>query len=106
VVYGDKYERGFLPFLFGIMTRVSHWSHDGYAGDIKDIYFKDITVTVDNGKVPPSEITIYNTDNPSVIDNIHFDNVVINGEKVNFEGMNITVGNGVGNVYIDGKKVN
>lgn len=104
-IYDDP-QRGYLPFLFGIMTRVSHWSHDGYAGDIKDIYFKDITVTVDNGKVPPSEITIYNTDNPSVIDNIHFDNVVINGEKVNFEGMNITVGNGVGNVYIDGKKVN
>ena len=104
-IYNDP-KNGFLPSLFGIMTRVSHWSHDGYAGDIKDIYFKDITVTVDNGNVPPSEITIYNTDNPSVIDNIHFDNVVINGKKATFNDINIAVGDGVDSVYFDGEKVN
>lgn len=104
-VYSDP-KNGVLPSLFGVMTRVSHWSYDGYAGDIKDIYFKNITVTVDNEKVPPSEIIIYNTDTPSVIDNIHFENIVINGTKVNFEDMNMTIGDGVGMVYVDGKKVN
>ena len=99
-------KNGFLPQLFAVMTKVNHWSYDGYAGDIKDIYFKDITVTVDNGKVPPSEITIYNKEKPSVIDNINFENIVINGKKITYDDMNISVGDGIGSIYFDGKKVN
>ncbi len=95
----------YLPTLFGIMTRVSHWSNDGYAGDIKDVYFKNITVTVDSGAVPPSEITIYNKDNLSVIDNVNFDNIVINGKKIAFDELEISIDNGVGNVYFDDTKV-
>ena len=99
-------QNGFLPSLFTLISGVTHWSCDSFAGDMKDIYFKDITVTVDSGAVPPSEITFRDKDKPTVIDNIHFDNIVINGKKVDFDGLNINVDDGIGKIVFDGSRVN
>lgn len=67
-----------LGRLFEMNIRHNVWSHDTIRGKINDIFFKNITFT---GSTSPKSILI-GLDNQHLIQNIIFENVIINGKKI------------------------
>ena len=55
------------------------WSHDDVTGNIAEVRFKNIYVTTEDGRIPPSNIAAA-ADNTEITD-ILFENVFVNGVK-------------------------
>ena len=68
-----------MPLLFTILTIHTMWSHDDVTGNIADVRFKNIYVTTEDGRIPPSNIAAA-ADNTEITD-ILFENVFVNGVK-------------------------
>ena len=72
-------DENWMPFLFVVATQRTMYSTDDCTGNIYDVFFKDIYVTDEAGRTPPSYIAANAPD--TIINGVHFDNIVINGKK-------------------------
>lgn len=72
-------DENWMPYLFVVATQRTMYSTDDCTGNIRDVFFKDIYVTDEAGRTPPSYIAANAPD--TIIDGVHFDNIVINGKK-------------------------
>lgn len=72
-------DENWMPFLFVVATQRTMYSTDNCTGNIYDVFFKDIYVTDEAGRTPPSYIAANAPD--TIINGVHFDNIVINGKK-------------------------
>ena len=68
-----------MPLLFTILTIHTMWSHDDVTGNISGVRFKNIYVTTEDGRIPPSNIAAA-ADNTEISD-IFFENIFVNGVK-------------------------
>ena len=72
-------DENWMPYLFVVATQRTMYSTDDCTGNIHGVFFKDIYVTDEAGRTPPSYIAANAPD--TIIDGVHFDNIVINGKK-------------------------
>ncbi len=92
-------DENYMPFLFVVATQRTMYSKDDYTGNIRDIYFKNITVTDEAGRTPPSIVRANAPD--TFVDGVYFSNIVINGKKVeSLEEMKLETGERVYNVSV------
>ena len=84
----------YTPIPFTVTTGATMWSIDTHAGNVFDISFEDINITTPNGLMPQGS-SIYSKENTSLIKNICFKNILINGKKCQFDDLNLHIGNNV-----------
>lgn len=94
-----------MPVWFMLTSGVTMWSIDNYSGDMRNIYFKDISITSYDDKIPQgSKIT------PDIkyskIDGVYFENITINGKKCDSDMLGIKICDGAYNIFLDGKIIN
>ena len=65
----------YLPYLFSIIIRQNFYSKDQELGNVRNIVFKDISVT---GKMPPS--LFRGADKEHTVEGVQIDNLVVNGQ--------------------------
>lgn len=96
-VYVNKNEKH-MPMLFVISTIHTMWSTDDKTGNIENVYFKNITVTTEDGRIPSSYVSADAKD--TTVSGIHFENVVVNGKRMtSLEELNFRIGS-VGEITI------
>ncbi|MGN1121263.1 MAG: glycosyl hydrolase family 28 protein [Eubacteriales bacterium] len=83
-------DENFMPSLFILVTLRTIYSRDDITGNISGVHFKDISVTTEDGRVPPSCIAATAPD--TLIENIVFENIIINGKACKtLDALNLTV---------------
>ncbi len=79
-----------MPELFTVITVRTIYSNDDHTGNIKNIRFKNISVTTEDGRMPHSFIGA--TAKESSIADIFFENITLNGKKItSIDDMNLSV---------------
>ena len=87
----------YMPTLFAIVIGKNMWAIDDESGNLKNIYFKDIAVTTEDGRVPKnSRISV--RDGKDRIDGVFFENITVNGEKCNMDTIIEKVDSGAKNI--------
>lgn len=93
-----------VPPLLGLTAGVTMWSIDDYCGSMRDIYFKDIKITADEDIVFSGGM-IHPDENFGTISNVYLENFTLNGKKLAFNCLGITVDDRVTDVFCDGNRV-
>lgn len=80
-----------MPELFTVITIRTIYSHDEYTGNISGVRFKNIEVSTEDGRIPPSRVCAMAPD--TEISDIVFENIRVNGQKCEtLESLNVSVG--------------
>ena len=91
----------YTPVPFMLTAGVSIWSIDDYCGNMKNIRFKDISITAYDGvslvggKIKPDETS-------GSISGVYFENITLNGKKCGFEEFDLEISQTVKDVIFDG----
>lgn len=93
-----------VPVPFVLASGVTMWSIDDYAGDMHNIYFKNIKITT-HKRVFPQGSMILSKDEKSIISSVYFENITINDKPCDFDMIDIKIGNNVNEVYYDNSKI-
>lgn len=115
-VKGEQYvnpDPTYMPRLFVVSVQKTMWSNDEETGSIRNVHFKDIAVTTEDGRIPHSKgktvtaggtvvpvgSVIYSGTEGSTVKDVYFDNITVNGVKyTDAESLYINIGKGVENV--------
>ena len=88
-----------MPALFVAQTVHTMWSKEAKTGNLYNVNFKNIKVTTEDGRVPPSWVA--SKAEGSVVSGVHFENITVNGQRfTDFEALNLKIGNGAQDVTI------
>lgn len=85
-----------VPVPFYIVIGSSMWSIDKHTGNVKNVYFKNINITTPQG-IPQGSGILSEEDN-STIENIFFENILVNGKKCSAEDLGLSVGKNASNI--------
>ncbi len=86
-----------MPILFEVIAGSTMWSIDEQSGMLKDVYFKNITVTTEDGRLPINP-KVFIRDGENKIDGVFIENIIVNGEKQDATSLKLTVDAAVKNV--------
>lgn len=86
-----------VPALIVVSSGTSMWSHDPAAGNIDGVIFKNIEVTAPQTALPCVAILRAN-EAQSVIANVRFDGLFVNGERTAMKDLRLVIGGNVENV--------
>ena len=86
-----------MPALFEVTVGSTMWSVDKYSGIVGDVYFKNITITAEEESAPLS-LKISNRDGEDKINDIYFENIILNGKKQKIEDLQLNIDPKVKNV--------
>lgn len=92
--YANENEN-YMPMLFGVKAGMlsNVFSIDTKLGSLKNVSFKNITVITDDGRIPyDSQIIV--EDGEDRIDGVYFENILVNGKKVDAETLGLKIGAG------------
>ncbi len=93
-----------VPVPFELRAGVTMWSIDDFAGDMHDIYFKNIKIITHKPMLPQGSM-ILSKDKKSIIRGVYFENITINGEPCDLDMVGVKIGNNVNEVYWDNVKI-
>lgn len=87
----------YVPVLFALIIGKTMWAIDDESGDLKNVYFKDIAVTTEDGSVPTnSHISLRGEENK--IEGVFFENITVNGKIYDMDTIIKKVDSGVENI--------
>lgn len=93
-----------IPVPFVLTAGVTMWSIDDYAGDMSDIYFKDIKITTHKPMMPQGSM-IMPKNEESAINRVYFENITVNGQLCDLDMLGVKIGGNVNEVYYNKNKV-
>lgn len=92
-----NFDDTYMPTLFEIIAGTNMWSIDKISGKLNNVYFKNIEVLTEDGRIPQgSKIAVLDKENK--IDGVYFENITVNGEKQNCESLNVSVDSKTSNI--------
>jgi len=97
---GDTYKNldaSYMPALFEVIARKTMWAIDRESGDMHDIYFKNISVTTEDGRLPTGA-RICSAGGEERIRDVYFENVTVNGAPCDMETLKVKIGDGAKNI--------
>ena len=103
---GEEYpfcDSEYVPIPFVVTSEITPWAIDGYVGDMSGIYFKDISMTTQNSVVPKGSVIA--TREKSIIRDVHFENITLNGITCEFGEMGFEIDDSVSDVFYDNEKI-
>ena len=98
-VYENKDET-YMPTLFEIIAGTTMWSIDSCSGVLSDVYFKNISITTEDGRIPHNS-GIYVRDTENKIDGVYIENITVNGKSCDMDKLKVYIGIGANNIYWD-----
>ena len=90
----------YVPTPFAVALGVTMWSIDDYCGSMKNIYFKDISITAYEG-IQFSRSRIKPDETYGKISDIHFENFTLNGKKIDICELGADIDECVTNVFFE-----
>ena len=93
----ENQDENYMPALFEVIAGSTMWSVDKYSGIVSDVYFKNITITAEEESAPLS-LKISNRDGEDKINDIYFENIILNGKKQKIEDLQLNIDPKVKNV--------
>ena len=93
-----------VPAPFMLTSGVSMWSIDNYCGNMKNIYFKDISIVAYDG-MTFGECMIKPDISTSKVEGVYFENITVNGQKCDAAYVGLKVYEGVNGVFFDGVRI-
>lgn len=90
-------DAAYMPSLFEIIAIKTMWAIDEESGVMKNIYFKDISVTTEDGRIPKGA-RICSTDGETRIRDVHFENISVNGLLCDIDTFEVNIGDGAENI--------
>lgn len=99
-VRGEVYknlDESYMPSLFEVIAIKTMWAIDEESGVMKNIYFKDISVTTEDGRIPKGP-RICSTDGEARIRDVYFENITQNGILCDMAAFEVNIGDGAENI--------
>jgi hypothetical protein len=99
-VRGEVYknlDESYMPSLFEVIAIKTMWAIDDESGVMKNIYFKDISVTTEDGRIPKGS-RICSTDGEARIRDVYFENITQNGILCDMAAFEVNIGDGAENI--------
>lgn len=100
-VYENEDET-YMPTLFEIVAGTTMWSIDKSSGTLSNVYFKNIAIITEDRRIPENS-RIFVRDGENKIDGVYFENITLNGKTCDMDVLNVDVGEGTKNVFINNK---
>ncbi len=97
---GETYKNldsSYMPSLFEVVAIKTMWAIDKESGEMSDIYFKDISVVTEDGRIPQNP-RIFSSDGEARIRDIYFENITVNGASQDMDTLALKVGQGAENI--------
>lgn len=103
----------YMPRLFVVSVQRTMYSHDPETGSIRNVHFRDIAVTTEDGRVPhyggqmvtaggtvvPVGSVIYSGTEGCTVKDVYFENITVNGVKyTDPDSLYLKIGKGAENV--------
>ncbi len=85
------------PTPFAVTSGATMWSIDDHAGNIYNVYFRNINIISMHNTIPQSS-PIGARESGSHIENVYFENIYVNGKKCTLEDLNLKIGENVKNI--------
>ena len=101
-VYENKDER-YMPVLFELIAGTTMWSIDDNSGILQDVYFKNIEITTEDGRVP-QDSKILVRDGEKKIKGAYFENITVNGAVCDADTLKVSVSSGACDIFWKNKK--